>query len=260
MRSGVLVCPVCGAALIKEEKRFVCKNGHSFDIAKEGYVNLLTGNRVGGGDNPAMVEARRRFLGDDFYKCLGDALRPLVYGTVLDACCGEGYFTQAVAERADDAFAFDLSKDAVRRAAKKIKNTTFFVGNIADIPVADGSVDVLTHIFAPMHEECARTLKDDGLLLQVVPGKRHLWQMKKALYENPYENDNASNLPPCFRIIGEVRVADKITVPQKRLGDLIKMTPYGYKTSEDATKRFLDLPHLETEIEFIIYKAKKYHG
>ena len=179
---------------------------------------------------------------------------------MLDACCGEGYFTQAIAESADNAFAFDLSKDAVKRAAKKIKNTTFFVGNIANIPVADASIDVLTHIFAPMHEECARVLKEDGILLQVVPGKRHLWQMKQALYEKPYENDNASNLPPCFRITEEIRVTDIITVSHERLGDLLKMTPYGYKTSEAATKKFLELPQLKTEIEFIIYKAKKYHG
>ena len=258
--SAVLICPVCGNRLNKEEKSFVCENGHVFDIAKEGYVNLLTGNRAGGGDNPEMVSARRNFLGEDYYKCLREALRPLVFGTALDACCGEGYFTRAIAENADDAFAFDLSKDAVKRAAKKIKNTTFFVGNIANIPVADDSIDVLTHIFAPMHEECARVLKEDGILLQVVPGKRHLWQMKQALYEKPYENDNASNLPSCFRITEEIRVADKITVSHERLGDLLKMTPYGYKTSEAATKKFLELPQLKTEIEFIIYKAKKYHG
>lgn len=258
--SEVLICPVCGKPLKKTEKSFICEEGHVFDIAKEGYVNLLTGNRVGGGDNPEMVAARRNFLGEDYYKCLREALRPLVSGMVLDACCGEGYFTQAIAENADKAFAFDLSKDAVKRAAKKIKNTTFFVGNIANIPISDNSIDVLTHIFAPMHEECARVLKEDGILLQVVPGKRHLWQMKQALYENPYENDNASNLPPCFRITEEIRVADIITVSHERLGDLLKMTPYGYKTSEAATKKFLRLPQLKTEIEFIIYRAKKYHG
>lgn len=260
MRSEVLICPVCGKPLKKTEKSFICEKGHVFDIAKEGYVNLLTGNRAGGGDNPEMVAARRNFLGEDYYKCLREALRPLVFGTVLDACCGEGYFTQAIAESADNAFAFDLSKDAVKRAAKKIKNATFFVGNIANIPVADASIDVLTHIFAPMHEECARVLKEDGLLLQVVPGKRHLWQMKQALYEKPYENDNSSNLPPCFRITEEIRVTDIITVSHERLGDLLKMTPYGYKTSEAATKKFLELPQLKTEIDFIIYKAKKYHG
>ena len=84
--------------------------------------------------------------------------------------------------------------------------------------------------------------------------------MKQALYEKPYENDNASNLPPCFRITEEIRVTDIITVSHKRLGDLLKMTPYSYKTSEAATKKFLELPQLKTEIEFIIYKAKKYHG
>lgn len=256
----VLICPVCGTPLQKREKNFVCERGHSFDTAKEGYVNLLTGNKVGSGDNPEMVAARRSFLEKDYYKCLREALKPLVFGTALDACCGEGYFTKAVADNAEAAFAFDLSKDAVKRAAKKIKNATFFVGNIANIPVANGAVDVLTHIFAPMHEECARVLKDDGVLLQVVPGKRHLWQMKQALYEKPYENDNASNLPPCFQIEEEIRVADTVTVPNEQLGNLLKMTPYGYKTSETATKKLLALPKLETEVEFIIYRAKKYHG
>ena len=94
--SEVLICPVCGKPLKKTEKSFICEKGHVFDIAKEGYVNLLTGNRAGGGDNPEMVAARRNFLGEDYYKCLREALRPLVFGTVLDACCGEGYFTASM--------------------------------------------------------------------------------------------------------------------------------------------------------------------
>ena len=255
--NSVLICPVCGEALEKREKNFVCENRHSFDTAKEGYVNLLMGNRAGGGDNTEMVAARRSFLSGDYYGCLREAMRPLSYGTVLDACCGEGYFTEAVAEKAEWAFAFDLSKDAVKRAAKRIKNVTFFVGNIAAIPIADRSIDVLTHIFAPMHGECARVLKDDGVLFQVVPGKRHLWQMKQALYDKPYENDQASNLPPCFHAVEEIRVADIVTVPHEDLGNLLKMTPYAYKTSEAATKRFLEMPELKTETEFIIYKAIK---
>lgn len=254
---NILRCPVCEETLEKDGKTYRCKNGHNFDISKEGYVNLTAGKNIGGGDNKEMVLARRTFLDGDFYHCLCDTLKPLIRGTVLDACCGEGYFTKSIVKNAENSFAFDLSKDAVKHAAKRIPETEFFVANIASIPVSSSSVDTLTHIFAPMHEECARILKPDGKLLQVVPGKRHLWQMKEVLYEEPYENDNQSNLPDCFKIVNSYMSSDYVKIPHEQIKNLLKMTPYGYKTSKTATEKLFSLDCLETEIEFIVYEAIK---
>ena len=139
----MFICPVCGNLLQKEEKAYTCPKGHNYDLAKEGYVYLLPPNKKHSkdpGDNKQMVAARRAFLETGLYQpfsdeldrlaleCLGENRSPVV----LDAGCGEGYYTgrlaQALGERAR-VFGFDISKCAVRAAAKRYREIAFAVGS-----------------------------------------------------------------------------------------------------------------------------------
>ena len=121
---GILICPVCGQALKKAEKAYVCAQSHAYDIAKNGYINLLlSGSGRERGDNDEMVAARRAFLSGGYYRPLSDGLSALAkkYAggdgqVLLDAGCGEGYYTAACAALlgADRVFGFDISRGAVK--------------------------------------------------------------------------------------------------------------------------------------------------
>jgi 23S rRNA (guanine745-N1)-methyltransferase len=194
-RSGMLICPVCSAPLFRENRTVRCENNHSFDLAKEGYVNLLRSGKSGDmiGDDKTSARCRRDFLNKGYYAPLKDAIVDLFAqkeGTVLDICCGEGYYTSALSDNSNlQVYGFDISKEMVRLAAKR-GTATCFVANMASIPVADASFDYCVHIFAPFNEkEFARVLKPGGMLYTVIPGESHLFGLKQAVYDTPYRND-----------------------------------------------------------------------
>ncbi len=260
----MLICPVCGNALAFEGACVRCSSGHSFDLAKEGYVNLLRTNRPGDaiGDDKFAARARRDFLNRGYYSVLQNAFRGLFAdreGSVLDICCGEGYYTSALGENPKlEVYGFDISREMVRLAAKRGRGT-YFVANMAAIPVAAESMDFATHLFAPFNEEAfCRVLKKGGRLYTVIPGKKHLWGLKQVLYDTPYENDEKLPETEKLRLISVRKVSDTIRLASAEdIGAVFRMTPYYFHTSP-ADKRKLDgLESLETSVEFVIAEYEK---
>lgn len=255
----MLLCPVCGKPLCEEAKACRCPDGHSFDIAKEGYVNLLRSGRSGDtqGDGKAMARARRDFLDKGYYAPLKNALAALFAGkkgTLLDICCGEGYYTAALAQEPGlQVYGFDLSKEMVRLAAKR-GGARYFVANLAAIPVADGAFSFTTHLFAPFNEkEFARVVRPGGWLYTVVPGARHLWGLKQAVYDAPYLNDEKLPGTALFAWQGTQRVAAHITLATPAdIEAVFRMTPYYFHTSAKDKAKLQSLPCLDTDIEFLI--------
>lgn len=147
---NILTCPVCGEKLNIDGKAFKCANSHSFDIAKQGYVNLLLTNKSG--DKRATAGSRHIQEGN-FCKRLLFVLRDYVTsklgGTVLDICCGEGYYDEYQGEL----YGFDISREMVRLAASARKEHNYFVANLANIPIEDNSIDTAMHLFAPFNEK-----------------------------------------------------------------------------------------------------------
>ena len=258
------VCPVCGGTLNRNDRALRCQAGHSFDFAKEGYVNLLTGRNKAGdriGDSREMARARRLFLEKGYFRPLADALAEAVRAeqkenpAVLDICCGEGYYSEQISRALPcRLLGFDLSKEMVRLAAKRRLDALFFVANLAAVPLPDNCVDVALHLFAPFHASSfARLLKRDGVLLSVVPGKRHLFELKEAVYDTPYENDE--QLPetavPALTETKKVTAKIRLDTPED-IRALFAMTPYAHRTSREGSARLERLETLETTIEFVI--------
>ena len=265
---SIIVCPVCSEELSSVGNALKCANNHSFDLAKEGYVNLLSSHKSGDskGDNKDMARARRDFLNQDFYlplaKAVGSCLEKYTSDgdAVLDICCGEGYYTQRLSEWYDrEYYGFDISKNMVRLASKRKCPARFFVANIASIPVKTGSVRFAFHLFAPFHSaEFSRVISDDGIIVTAIPGKNHLFGLKKVLYDEPYYNDEKEPEHSGLEEVEKIRVKSTVTIAGKEnIAALFEMTPYYYHTPSDGMARLERLDSLETELEFVLIVYRK---
>jgi 23S rRNA (guanine745-N1)-methyltransferase len=262
----------------ENKKGLCCKNGHRFDRAAQGYVNLLTTshrNPKTAGDNPAMVKARTDFLSRGYYLPLAERtaqhMRGLLEGktspTVIDSGCGEGYYTNIYAAKLENAqiYGVDISKSAVRHGAAQanrlgLENVRFAAASCFELPFADRSAELMVSTFAPVSgEEYARVLKKGGNLIIVCPSPVHLYGMKSVLYEEPYLNKPNEYGLKSFKQISADRLEYEITLETNAdIMNLFAMTPYYYKTSEEGKLRLSRLEMLKTECGFdiLIYRRK----
>ena len=187
----LLVCPVCGSSLEPDSalRTLSCASGHRYDAAKQGYFNLLTG--VGTkfqADTAAMVQARTDFLAAGHYRPMAEELARLVSAAapraeaVLDAGAGTGYYLGEVLRPLPGAaaVALDISKYALRRAARALPETYALVWDVwRRLPLRDASVDVVLNVFAPRNPpEFRRVLADGGILAVVTPRPEHLQEIR----------------------------------------------------------------------------------
>ena len=274
---SLFCCPICGGSLTPQGRSLRCAKGHCHDIAREGHVYLLPLTRkrtLQPGDDREMVDARRAFLGAGYYAPFAQRLGELVTGlcaglpapAVLDAGCGEGYYTAQVAQALliqcpqAQVAGFDISKHAVRLAAKLCPQAQFAVATSAQIPVASGAVDVLYEVFSPiMAAEFARVVRPGGHMVLAVPSARHLFGLKQVLYDTPYENAVRDTDYEGFTFCRREPVRCQIEVTgQPLIHALYAMTPYFYKTPPEGSRRLAELDTLTTEIgfDFLIYRRQ----
>ncbi|WP_250904684.1 putative RNA methyltransferase [Actinomadura sp. NEAU-AAG7] len=187
-----LVCPVCGADLAMADRGLRCPAGHAFDIARQGYANLLPGNaRPGTADTPEMVRARDEFLTAGHFTAPAERLARSVArcldgaSLVLDAGAGTGHYLGRVLDRSPHALglALDISKHAARRAARAHQRAGAVVADLwRPLPVRDGAAGTVLNVFAPRNAaEFHRVLHEDGLLFTVTPSSAHLGPLVEAL-------------------------------------------------------------------------------
>lgn len=269
-----LRCPVCGQPLEAEPQRYCCINGHSFDRAKSGYVNLLQrqSHRLRG-DDPAMVAARRDFLDAGFYQPLLDGLSEVLMEyrprTLADIGCGEGWYSCQLVDMlhkngvSASFCGFDISADALRFAANRTKkmgvtDMEWAVASINHLPLADGECEMLMNLFAPVEAaEFARVLAPNGILLKAIPLERHLWQLKEAVYPQPYENRPVLDAPDGFTLESVRRIETTVTVTGSALQNLFAMTPYVRKTSPADAAKLAAMDSLTTELAFGLLVCRK---
>ena len=269
----IFCCPVCRGGLEKREKSLYCPNGHCYDISKYGYVNLLMSNQSSAkrhGDDRLMVEARRDFLDAGYYAPIRDGLLELALpelkndSRLLDAGCGEGWYTSAVYEAAKEnginiaVACSDISKDALRYAAKRLPDAEHAVSSSAHLPVDDGGCDMLLNFFSPLETaEFYRVLSPGGTLIRAVVLPRHLWGLKAAVYDKPYENGEPETELEGFILERRIDVKSRITVEGENIKRLFSMTPYYYKTSAADHAKLEALERVETELEVCLLSYRK---
>lgn len=259
----MLICPVCKQQLIKDGKRYVCDHQHSFDIAKQGYTNLYLKSSKHSGDNKIMVDARTAFLNLDYYAPLANELINIIQEkkskVIIDAGCGEGYYTNLIQKQTNaDIYGFDLSKDALKYAARQNKEIHYYLSSIFDIPMMDESCDLLLNVFAPLaNDEFYRLVKKGGYLIKVDPHHQHLKQMKDFLYDQVYENEVLDLDVKGFTLEDHHEVTYPMSLDNEALTALFKMTPYYYKTSKEKSEQLCGLEQLDCVASFMIYIYKK---
>ncbi|WGL17518.1 23S rRNA (guanine(745)-N(1))-methyltransferase [Microbulbifer bruguierae] len=259
-------CPLCCEKLESESQSWRCAHGHSFDRAKEGYVNLLPVQQKHSrepGDSPEMLQARRRFLEAGHYLPLVDAIAALFAdisldrsAVLLDVGCGEGYYGRQILERgwaAEQLYGVDIAKAGVRLAAKKQRQAHFAVASSYHLPVADKSVDAVLRVFAPgPAEELARVLKPGGILLDVSPGPEHLWSLKAELYDSPQQHQTPPLLEG-FELLNEMRCAFALDIEgNERVHDFLSMTPFAWKGRSEVRQSLEQRDALQLEADFLL--------
>lgn len=263
-----LVCPVCAAALQPAPRTWRCERGHCFDVAREGYVNLLPvqhKHSLEPGDQAAAIEARRAFLEAGHYAPLRDALvamlAPLRPRLLIDVGCGEGWYTQAFVPLAQGVIGLDIAKAAVRLAARRFAGPCWIVGSGARLPLADASVDTLCSLFTPLHEaEIARVLVPGGSALIVTPGAEHLRELRAQLFETvqPHEPDKfLRGFGEDFGLAQREDLRVPLALDQVALRRLLAMTPYAWKARPERRAAAESLPGLATHAEFALMRFLK---
>lgn len=269
----MLACPICTLDLTREGPQFRCPTGHTFDVAREGYVNLLQAPYLG--DTLPMLRARRQFLDAGHYSPLADALSdaarrhlhtrtPTTAPSLLDAGCGEGYYTGAIATtlNASDSpthtYGLDVSKGAIRMAAKRHHNVDFLVANTnTRLPFRDASLDLILCVFAPRNPaEFTRVLAPGGGFIVAFPTPHHLHEARATFALLDVEPEKERHIRTQFDAaftLNETQTLDyAMELTGTDLANLIEMSPSARHITPQTLEQARETPHLTVTASFII--------
>lgn len=233
-------CPFCQQTLFLSGNSLKCKNHHSFDLAKFGYVNLAPQVKQSKDYDKSNFQNRQLILEAGFYQPILKKLLEILsslpqHGNLLDIGCGEGYYARNLQAQLPDKhiYAFDLSKESIQLAAKSDHSLTvnWFVGDLAHIPIQDASMDMILDIFSPAnYQEFQRVLQKNGLLIKVIPSSQHLQEIRSIVAEQ-LTNTNYSNhkiiehFEEAFTITNSYDVAATFNLRENEKAALLHMTP-----------------------------------
>ena len=262
------ICPLCQQALTLLDKSYRCENNHSFDQAKEGYVNLLPvqfKRSKAPGDNKAMVIARRAFLDQGFYQPLVNKMLELYqhYGDnnlpLLDAGCGEGFYTHQHKTITNNVYGVDIAKETIKIAAKRYKECHFSVGTLSKLSFSDNYFAWMISVYAPILEtEFTRILKEHGYLLTITPAKKHLYELKELIYLKANEHDMSKAVIDKLTLIEEHRLTYPMHFTDaKDILNLLAMTPFAFKASEELHSRITAMTEFTCQADFILRLYQK---
>lgn len=267
LNSAKLLCPVCGKRLLADQHALRCVQGHTFDIARQGYVNLLPGK---GAFYPLELFRNRREVFDHgFYAPLLEKMEELILKhakaekiVLLDAGCGEGYYAgNLLKERECVKVAFDISREAVQLGAQRYEDVTFLVADIKRIPLPDHSVDCVLDVLTPAdYSEFTRVIRKNGHVLKAIPGENYLRQLRvlaqEQLRSEPYESGRVKDyFAEHMRCVQHERVTYTLPVTQEEARAFARMTPMLQRVDVEA----LDLSgvsEITIDMELLVGKKK----
>jgi 23S rRNA (guanine745-N1)-methyltransferase len=283
--TSILQCPVCRELLSGFAGGYQCSNKHSFDAARQGYVNLLLAHQKHSkepGDSAEMIRSRRRFLDLGFYNRISDGISQAVAAqladpvqrlafNILDAGCGEGFYLKRLKEYlanrpgsliAIDYYGVDISKFAVRHATQRDKTIQWLVASIVDLPFVSSSLDIILNVFSPVNfPEFSRVLKKSGRLVIVTPGPRHLNGLREIIYPIAREHAQSAMIEQAkglFSSCTETRIDYRIELKSSgEIMDLLAMTPYFWNIDLSTKSRVEALARLNSDVDVEVRVFRK---
>jgi len=268
---------------IRGQKHIACALNHHFDEAKEGYLNLLLSHQKNSrqpGDSKEMLQARRRFLEAGHYKPVADKISQIIESlctdhalrnihSLLDIGCGEGYYLRYIKKYLSEVHAssdiiywgIDISKEAVKMAARSSSDQNWLVGNNFILPFPNESLDCLLSVFSPVSvDACARVLAKKGFFIQVYSFEDHLEVLKQKIYNgSTKEKDYLKylNAPPGFTLIKSEKINYCVPLAQEAIVDLLQMTPHYWRVSETRRSELIAQSYGEMRISMGIVVYQK---
>lgn len=263
-----LICPKCEQPLTANGKQWQCPDRHSYDTAKQGYINLLLVNQKKSknpGDDLEMVKARTAFLDSGIYEPISDALNAMVNaGPILDIGCGEGYYTQRLQQQKPEyaITGLDISRDAIKEACRRTKDIRWLVASGARLPVSARSIKTIISLFTPlMPQGLDHALADDGEIITVNTGPQHLMQLREVIYDE-VKAESFSPVPKMadagFIAVDEQKLTYEVTVPGgDPLVALFNMTPHRWKVSPERAEKLQTIDSLTLEIDVVLHRFRR---
>jgi len=276
-----LACPIDGVQLDYHKKQLTCENGHVFDIARQGYVNLLPVQHKRTkhpGDSKVMVLARTHFLNSGFYQAIANKLNELVYSQLtsahdicfLDAGCGEGYYLDALLNYLSNKkssidlsfIGLDISKDAIVQASKRNKQISWVVGTNRRPPVAEKSIDLILCLFGFLSAPgFKKVLKPGGKIIVVDPGPEHLKELREIIYPEIKKSDQLSMLQTentGLLLVNSESMQFKVKLKDnEQITNLLIMTPHFYRASKEGREAAKKLTQLDLTIDVVFNVFEK---
>lgn len=272
---------MCGTVLSLEAVVAACANKHTFDRARNGYINLLLSNKKQSaepGDSLAMLQNRRAFLAGGYYDPMADAAVSAVSGVVgaapgggeahvADLGCGDGFFTTRIAAAlagitpAPAVYGVDISRPGIKMAASPVENSgqgtkpiTWVVASLHRSPFVPGSLAAAVSVFAPIDAaDVQRVLRADGALITVTPGPDHLDALRALIYSAVKPHPKTPALmegDTLFTHVSSARVRYSIALEsQAEIMRLLSMTPYYWHVGRAATDVIQALPRLDLTVD-----------
>ncbi|EHZ6871859.1 23S rRNA (guanine(745)-N(1))-methyltransferase [Providencia hangzhouensis] len=262
-------CPLCFTPLNFMHNSYRCAENHQFDCAKEGYVNLLPVQHKRSkdpGDNAEMMQARRQFLDAGHYHPMREKVAekiiqfiPSSNTSLLDIGCGEGYYTDYFSRELAKHFekytvlGLDVSKVAVRYAAKRYKSVRFCVGTSHRLPFSNNSLGGVVRIYAPCKaQELSRVLVSKGMLITVTPAAEHLQELKALIYDEVKLHPTKDEDLPNFSLIDSCQLNYKMALTGQEAYELLMMTPFAWRASEQVKENLQQAEVKEYTADFLI--------
>ncbi len=259
----LLRCPLCHQALNPRGSSLVCPERHTFDVSKKGSVNFVPGQKALK-YTAELFEARGRTFADGFYEPLATELRQLLESipsadaplSLLDAGCGQGYYSRQLAHDGHRVFGFDLSPEAIALATAGEHQATFFVADLTNIPLIDHSVDgVLDILTQANYAEFQRVLKPGGRLIKVIPGPDYLREIRQLLGD---QLDPAKPAAPVadhfqrhFPLLESRRLRYTLPLDQIQARDFVIMTPMTFHV-DTARLALAELTSITIDLRILI--------
>lgn len=276
-----LACPIDGQRLESHEKQLVCGNGHSFDIARQGYVNLLPVQHKRSkqpGDSKEMVVARTEFLDSGVYQPIVNKLVEITLAQItvdkevclMDAGCGEGYYLDHIFNTlenkdSDGDFSFiglDISKDAIISATKRNKQISWIVGTNRQPPVVDASVDIILCMFGfQSFEGFNKVLKSGGKIVLVEPGPDHLKELREVIYSEVKRSDpqDLSHVEHSgYSLVDSQKLKFKTgMINNVQIKHLLLMTPHFHRAKKEGREAAGTLRELDLTVDVVFRVFEK---